>query len=114
MAGRTISAHVDAHTARLVEDTAKAEDRPPSQIVAAALKFYLRLPPGAREAIRVLDAFGTQEEAQVALRRVSRTLLDVAFGVSQRRMARQLKLDNEAALDSDKAILAEAVRLTRR
>lgn len=114
MAGRTISAHADADTARLVEATAKAEDRAPSQIVTAALKFYLRLPAEAREAIRTLDAFAAPQEAHAAMRRVSRVLLDASFGVSEARMVAQLRLDDEARLRDDKAILAEAVRLTRR
>jgi hypothetical protein len=114
MAGRTISAHADEETAKLVESVAKAEDRPASQIVVAALKFYMRLPAEARAAIRTLEAFGTPDEIQTAIRRTARTLIDAEFDVTERRMAEQMRLPNEEALQTDESILAEAVRLTRR
>jgi hypothetical protein len=48
------------------------------------------------------------------MRDVVRALATAELEISERRMAAQLRLQHEERLDSDDAILAEAVRLTRR
>jgi hypothetical protein len=40
-------------------------------------------------------------------------MIDAEFDVTERRMAEQMRLLNEKALQTDESILAEAVRLTR-
>jgi len=96
VAGHTISTHTD------------------DQIVSAALRFYTKLPPEAHAAIRTIEAFATAEEEARIMRDVVRALAAAELEISKRRMAAQLRLEDEAQLDSDDAILAEAVRLTRR
>jgi hypothetical protein len=114
MPGRTISAHADEQTVERVKLVARAEDRAPSQIAAAALRFYTKLPPEAHTAIRTIEAFGTEDEAFAMAGAVTRALVAAEFEIAQRRIAAQMRLENEEALHSEEAILAEAVRLTRR
>jgi hypothetical protein len=114
MAGRTISAHADELIVERMHSLAKAEDRPVSQLVSASVRFYMKLPPEAHAALRTIEAFATAEEEAMALRGVVRALAAAELKISERRMTAQLRLDNEAQLGSDDAILAEAVRLTRR
>jgi hypothetical protein len=72
------STHIDASTERLIVATAKLEDRNPSQIMAAALRWYLRISPGARDAMRHIEAAG-DKAVQEAAWSVSRALLDREF-----------------------------------
>jgi|HubBroStandDraft_3_1064219.scaffolds.fasta_scaffold150785_3 hypothetical protein len=108
----TLSAHTDQATASRVSEMAKLEERTPSQITAAAVRWYVRLPASARDALRRIEARGDQaiEEAAWA---AGRALLD-----------RQYEAALEAGLGrapsvllpdaSEEDILAEAVRITRR
>ena len=56
----TLSAHTDEATASRVSEMARLEDRTPSQITAAAVRWYVRLPVAARDALRRFEAQGDQ------------------------------------------------------
>jgi len=114
MAGKSISAWVDDRTARDVEMLAKVEARPPAHVVAAALKFYLALPEEALSAIRKIDALGTEEEVQWAMRKVARALLEAQHQIAAERAAKQMHGDGLGALESEAEIDAGAVQLTKR
>lgn len=109
---RTISSHVDTATAQLVDQTAKLEDRRPSQITAAALRWYLRLPPSARDAMRRIEAAGEKAVDEAAWA-VGRALLDKEYLGLTREVMGSLKTGLPAEATEDQ-IAAEAVRLTRR
>ena len=106
------SAHLDEDTDLLIAETAKLEDRNPSQIMAAAVRWYLHLTPGARDAMRRIEANGAPavEEASWSL---SRALLEQEYIVLAAHGAMSLKT-TLAANASEDEIMAEAVRLTRR
>jgi hypothetical protein len=106
------SAHLDEDTDLLVAETAKLEDRNPSQIMAAAVRWYLHLTPGARDAMRRIEAIGAPavEEAGWTL---SRALLEREYESLVRRGARALKTTLTADASEDE-IMAEATRMTRR
>jgi predicted transcriptional regulator len=88
----TLSAHTDEATASRVREMAKLEDRTPSQITAAAVRWYVRLSASARAAGRAL------------LDREYKAILD--RGLTN-------YTPTLPAIASDEAILAEAVRITR-
>lgn len=114
MPGKTISAYADAETARRVEALARIEDRAPSQIAAAALRFYLRLPPDAHDAIRQVEALGDAHDVEALVETMTRDLLKARSEVSLRKMADAMADRGIGAeLDDEAAIEAEAVRLTR-
>ncbi|MBO9546721.1 hypothetical protein [Caulobacter sp.] len=106
------STHLDETTDTLIAKTAKLEDRNPSQIMAAAVRWYLHLTPGARDAMRRIEATGgaAVEEASWAL---SRALLEREYETLVRQGAGSLKTDLTAEATEDD-IMAEAVRMTRR
>src|SRR5690242_15776492 len=107
----TLSAHADAATASKVSDMAKLEDRTPSQITAAAVRWYVRLPASARDALRRIEARGDRaiEEAAWA---AGRALLDKEYEeLLDRGLAGSASALAETA--SEDEILAEAVRITR-
>ncbi len=106
------STHLDEPTDLLIAKTAKLEDRNPSQIMAAAVRWYLHLTPGARDAMRRIEATGPSavEEASWA---VSRALLEREYEALVQ--ASGAKLGAGLAADaSEDDIMAEAVRMTRR
>ena len=106
------STHLDDTTDLLIAKTAKLEDRNPSQIMAAAVRWYLQLTPGARDAMRRIEATGglAVEEASWA---VSRALLAREYDSLVREGARSLTTDLADSASEDE-IMAEAVRMTRR
>ena len=106
------STHIDDTTEKLIVATAKLEDRNPSQIMAAALRWYLRMSPGARDAMRRIEAAG-DKAIQEASWSVSRALLDREYKtlVQQGMKGFETHLAADASEDE---IMAEAVRLTRR
>ena len=75
MAGHTLSAYADEQTYQKVAQLAKIEDRSVAQIVSAALRFYMRLPRHAHDALRRAEADGPESaEAQAwAVNRASPT-----------------------------------------
>lgn len=106
------STHLDDNTDVLIVKTAKLEDRNPSQIMAAAVRWYLHLTPGARDAMRRIEATGPSavEEASWAL---SRVLLEREYETLVRQGAGTLQTDLPPDASEDD-IMAEAVRMTRR
>lgn len=109
---QTISSQVDDRTAELVAQTVKLEDRNRSQIAAAALRWYIRLSPSARDAMRRIEASGEQAVDEAAWA-VGRTLLERDYAAALGKVVPSLmpKLPADA---SEEQIMAEAVRLTVR
>jgi hypothetical protein len=114
MPGKTISAYTDEETARLVAELARIEHRKASQIAAAALSFYVRLPPQAHEALRHLAAMGSSEEMNLMLREVTRVLIRSAYDASLRALGPRLQEIYGDTLQTEEDIEAEAVRLMKR
>lgn len=112
MAGQSISAHADAETVNKLRGIAAREGRTPSQVTAASLKLYLDLPGTVRAALRDVDALGTPEDRHNLLRAIARTVASTQYEIARRRVAEGMRLDHENELDTDEAILAEAVRAT--
>ncbi|MDO8378319.1 hypothetical protein [Phenylobacterium sp.] len=108
----TLSSHVDQLTAQRMAETAKLEDRKTSQITAAALRWYLSLSSGARDALRRIEALG-ETEVQAASWAVSRALLDREYRTVV--PAGMAKAEPRLGPDpTEDEIMAEAVRLTSR
>lgn len=111
MAGRTISAYADEQTFRKVAELAKAEDRSTAQIVAAALRLYMRLPRRAHDALRRLEAAGP-EAIDAAAWAAGRALLDQQY---EQVVAKGLKEGGHAPTDLDEeALLEQAANLVRK
>lgn len=108
----TRSAHLDDSTDDRIAATARLEDRNPSQIMAAAVRWYLRLTPGARDAMRRIEANGEAavDEAGWAL---SRALLERDYADLVARGAPALKTGLSARASEDE-IMDAAVRMTQR
>ena len=108
----TLSAHADDTTASRVMEMARLEGRTPSQITAAAVRLYVRLPLAARDALRRIEAEGdcALEDAAWA---AGRALLDERYeAVLERALAQAPSTLPPDATEED--ILAEAVRVTKR
>jgi hypothetical protein len=112
MAGKTISMHASEATALRVEQVSRLEDRSPSQIAAAALNFYLLLPPEAHTALRHVQALGTAEDVERVIGKMARLLLDAQFEVAERRVVASMTARGLDSLESEDDILAEANALT--
>jgi hypothetical protein len=112
MPGKTISMHASEETARRVEHVARLEDRSPSQIAAAALSFYLQLPPEAHTALRHVQALGSDEDVQRMSRKMARLLLDAQFEVAERRVVASMTTEGLDRLTSEDDIIEEANALT--
>ena len=106
------SAHLDQDTDLLIAETAKLEDRNPSQIMAAAVRWYLQLTPGARDAMRRIEASGPPAVEEIGWT-LSRALLEREYATVVRQGARSLKTTLTAEASEDE-IMGEAVRMTRR
>ena len=107
----TLSAHTDEATAARVSDMARLEDRTTSQITAAAVRWYVRLPASARDALRRIETQGDQaidEAAWAAGRALLDRQYDDALRVGLGRVPSTL-----SANASEADILSEAVRITR-
>jgi predicted transcriptional regulator len=108
----TLSAHTDDATASRVREMAKLEDRTPSQITAAAVRWYVRLPAAAHDALRRIEAQGERAIDEAAWA-AGRALLDLQHeDALQAGLGRAPSMLPADASEGD--ILAEAVRLTRR
>ncbi|HEU0055519.1 MAG TPA: hypothetical protein VFQ39_20165 [Longimicrobium sp.] len=112
MAGKTVSAHADDETARLIEHFARVEGRSPSQIAAAALALYVRLPAEAHSALRHIQSVGTADDLAEVTRRMTRQLLNSQFEIGRRAVVDTMQVDHPERLETEEDILAEAVRLT--
>jgi hypothetical protein len=106
------SAHLDEHTDLLVAETARLEDRNPSQIMAAAVRWYLHLTPAARDAMRRIEAIGAPAVEEIGWT-LSRALLEREYASLVWQGARSLKTTLAAEVSEDE-IMAEATRMTRR
>jgi len=106
------SAHLVEDTDLLVAETAKLEDRNPSQIMAAAVRWYLHLTPAARDAMRRIEAIGAPAVEDIGWT-LSRAVLEREYETLVRRGARGLKTVLAADASEDE-IMAEATRMTRR
>ena len=84
----------------------------PSQLTAVSLKLYLDLPGTVRAALRDVEALGTPDDRHNLLRAIARTVVSAQYDVARRQVAEGMRLDREDDLDTDEAILAEAVRAT--
>lgn len=113
MAGETISTHVDEEVADRVRRIADLEDRKVSQVAAAALSLYVRLPGEARDALRHIEALGDDELQEATLRELTSVLLRLDYELAARRVADEMAVDAPGELDDEEAILEKAVELTR-
>ncbi|CAN5508241.1 hypothetical protein BH10PSE4_BH10PSE4_28350 [soil metagenome] len=105
------SAHLDEDTDLLIAETSEAEEPQPLQIMAA-VRWYLHLTPGARDAMRRVEAIGGSAVEEVGWA-LSRALLEREYAVLVRQGARSLRTNLNAEASEDE-IMAEATRMTRR
>ncbi len=112
MAGQSISAHADVETVSKLRGIAAREGRTPSQLTTASLKLYLDLPSTVRAALRDVDALGTPEDRHNLLRAIGRAVTSIQYEVARKRVVDGMQLERENELNTDEAILAEAVRAT--
>ncbi len=118
MPSRTISSVMDEKVAGAVTEVARIEDRTPSQVVNAAVRFYMQLPETTRQALRRIEALGTEQECAEAMSGVARSVAGSAFDIASRRMGEQIAANNPELLErlkgaSEEDVLAEAVGLSR-
>jgi hypothetical protein len=109
MASKTISAYTDAETASMVEQISRVEQRKPSQIAAAALAFYVRLPVEAHAALRRLEAMGTPEDLNLMRREVTRAISNASYNAAVRQSGPRVREQFGDALESDDDVLNTAV-----
>ena len=107
----TLSGHTDEATASRVSEMARLEDRTSSQITSAAIRWYTRLSPSARDALRRIEAAG-ETAVSAAAWAAGRAVLDQDYGST---LARGLEgyTPALAAIATEDEIMEEAVRLTR-
>jgi hypothetical protein len=113
MAG-TVAAHVDEETIARLRAVAATENRPTSQIVAVAVRTLLNLPPGARRALYALDGTTEATERSFASQLIGRAALKAYESLLDARNADAPDPMANAAVDTEEALEAEAVRLCRR
>jgi hypothetical protein len=111
MAGRTLSAYADEETYREVTELARLEDRSTAQILAAALRLYMRLPRAAHDALRQPEAAG-EDQAETAGWVAGRALLALQYDVAVSEGLRHTP-PIVSETDDEDAILAKSVELTR-
>lgn len=114
MAGKNISAWIDERTVRWVEMLARAEARPPADVLAAAVKFYLTLPEEARSTFRKIDSFAAPEEVRWAMRKIARALIAAHYEIAAEKAAAQMRVEDLGPLETEAEIEAAAVRLTKK
>jgi hypothetical protein len=108
----TLSAHTDEATAARVSEMARLEDRSPSQITSAAVRWYTRLSPSARDAMRRIEATG-EDAVNEAAWAAGRALLDREFDLTlQRGLSGYAPTVGPKA--SEDEIMTEAIRVSRR
>lgn len=112
MAGKTISAYTDSHTADSVAYLAKIEHRTPAQIAGMALKFFVSLPAPARTAWCQIDALGNREDREKVAREIARTLLNAQYEIARKQVVSQIEVEPKPTLESEDDILSAAIRLT--
>jgi len=112
MAGKTISAHTDKQTADLVNRLAKIEQRTPSQIMAIALKFFVKLPMSARQAWYQIEALGDEADQERAIALITQLLIDERYSLLQNKVIEEMKIDLIGELETEDDIVNAAVKLT--
>ena len=110
MAGATLSVHADEATRERVREIARHEDRPTSQVVNAALRFYTLLPEEARAALRRLDGEAAQE---LAVRAAARAILELEAEAAEQAVVAELDPALEVP-EGEAELLAVADRLAAR
>ena len=101
-----------AGLAAQMRQVAIQEGRTPAQLTVASLKFYLDLPSIVRTGLRDVDTLGAPEDWHNLLRAISRAVAFAQYEVARGRVAEDMQLNHGDRLDTDEAILAEAVRAT--
>ena len=112
MGGKTLSAYTDKQTADLVERLANIEQRTPSQIMAIALKFFVKLPVSAREAWYQIEAMGSEADRERAVEKVTQALVNERYQILQQAVVKEMEIDSLGQLDTEDDILTAAVKLT--
>lgn len=112
MSGKTISAYTDKQTADLVEIVAKIEQRSPSQVMAIALKFFVKLPISAREAWYQIEAVGDEGDRERAVEKITQALLHERYEICQKAVVGEINIDSLGELETEDDILTAAVELT--
>jgi hypothetical protein len=112
MASGTVGVHLDKLTIERLRAMASVENRSPSQIQAVALKLFLDMPSGARRALFAIDGIASEDEREFAAKALGRAVLAAYDRIIDARH-RQARERSDAALQSDEAVEAEAVRLCR-
>jgi hypothetical protein len=113
MAG-TVAAHVDEETIARLRAVAATENRPASQIVAVAVRTLLNLSPSARRALYAIEGSAEGQERDFAGQLVGRAALQAYERILDGRHDGDPDPMGNAPADSEEAIEAEAVRLSRR
>lgn len=110
MAGKTVSAYVDEGAVKRMMDVARSEDRSPAQVAGAGIKFYSTLGKMARDAIRVIDAHGTDADIEWMRREVTRVMLRTQHAIADRLAAAALNVPIPAeATDADILDIADEI-----
>ena len=112
MAGKTISAYTDKQTADLVERLAEIEQRTPSQIMAIALKFFVKLPISAREAWYQIEAIGDEANRERAVALITQALIEERYSLMQNKVVEEMTIDSIGELETEDDILNAAIKLT--
>ena len=113
MAGKTISAYTDKETADLIDRLAKIEQRTPSQLMAIALKFFVKLPVSAREAWYQIEAIGDEADKERAVALITQTLIERRYSLMQKKAVQEIAIDSIGELETEDDILDAAVDLTK-
>ncbi|MEG3437887.1 hypothetical protein V0288_12235 [Pannus brasiliensis CCIBt3594] len=112
MKGKTVSAYTDSETASRVAGIAKLEHRPPARIAGMALKWFVSLPPEAREALWQIEALGDEDDLAEVRREMTRTLLNVRYNIARRQVLAEMNVEGLGELETEDDSLAAAVNLT--
>ena len=112
MSGKTISAYTDKQTAEKIDYLAKIEQRTPSQIMAIALKFFVKLPQSAREAWYQIEAIGDEADKERAVQKITQILVDERYSLLQKKVVEEMKVNSVGQLETEDDILAAAIELT--
>jgi hypothetical protein len=112
MGGRTVAAHIDDAFVDRLKAIAEGEGRNPSQLVAVATKLLVSLSPAARRALIALDS-STPEEREFAARLIGRAALKARERVIAARNDQTRSPITNQPLDSEEAVEAEALAMSR-
>jgi hypothetical protein len=115
MPGGTVGTFLDETTLDALNAVVEVENRPKSQVLGVALRAFLALSPGARRVMFTVDGMADEEERAFAMKAIGRAALQAYERILDSRQQTQGPVrSGNAALDSEEAIEAEAVRMSRR